>query len=270
MCAVLRLATQEGLLPGRDLAEKAERARLFGFEGVEVWGSGVPERIAEIRRATSAAGVAVACICAGYRGALLAREPRERAEAMEDIGRLLAAAGELGAAGVIVVPIFGGPQVSDLRPWKDARALEAELLQAQLPRLDEAAAAAGAYVLLEPLNRYETHFLRTLADAAPYCQGRARVAIMADFFHMSIEETDIGAALRTHAPLVRHVHLADSNRQLPGHGHTDFVPGLRALADAGYQGWLSLECGVPGEASELLPRCAAHLRALVARARSSA
>jgi sugar phosphate isomerase/epimerase len=266
----VRLATQEGLVPGRDLAEKAQRAREYGFEGIEIWGSGVPDRIAEIRSAVSAAGLSVACICAGYRGALLARERRDREDAMADIERLLAAAGELGAAGVIVVPIFGGPQVPDLHPWKSAHALERELLLAELPRLNAAAAKAGTYVLLEPLNRYETHFLRTLADAAAFCEGLDHVAIMADFFHMNIEEADIAASLAAHGPHVRHVHLADSNRQLPGHGHTDFLPGFRALARAGYQGWLSLECGVPGDARELLPRCAAHLRQLVTQAQATA
>ena len=266
----MRLATQEGLVPGRDLVERAQRAREYGFEGIELWGSGVAERVAEIRRATGDAGIAVACICAGYRGSPLAKERKEREEALTDIAALLAAAGELGAAGVIVVPIFGSPQVPDLHPWKGARAIERELLLSELPRMNEAAAAAGCHVLLEPLNRYETHFVRTVADAAEYCRvdGLGSVAVMADFFHMSIEEGDIAAALAAHAALVRHVHLADSNRQLPWHGHTDFVPGLRALARAGYSGWLSLECGVPGEARELLPRCAAHLRDLVAQARA--
>ncbi|HJO08156.1 MAG TPA: hypothetical protein QGG37_12565 [Chloroflexota bacterium] len=39
-----------------------------------------------------------------------------------------------------------------------------------------------------------------------------------------------------------HVHLADPNRLNPGRGHLDFVPGLRALADANYDGVIALEC----------------------------
>ena len=265
----MRLATQDGLVPGRDLAEKANRARAYGFEGMELWGSGVPDRVAEIRAAMDGAGLPVACICAGFGGSLLASDRKSRDQAIADITRLLEAAGELGAAGVIAVPIFGGAQFPDLRPWKGAVDVEREVLRAQLPQLGAAAAQAGCHLLLEPLNRYETHFLKTLADAAPFCTPEAgNVAIMADFFHMSIEESNIAAAIRAHAPLVRHVHLADSNRQLPGHGHTDFLPGFRELAQAGYDGWMSLECGVPGDAAELMPRCAAYLKDLRAKAQA--
>lgn len=263
----MRLAIQEGLLPGRDLAEKAHRAKEYGYDGVELWGSATfGERMAEIRSALGSAGVSAACVCAGYRGALLAREARDRETALADIEALLGYAGELGATGVIVVPVFGGAQVPDLRPWKDAQALERELLAAQLPRLNEAAAKAGCHVLIEPLNRYETHFVRTVADSAAYCASLSHVAVMADFFHMSIEEGNIAAAITANAAHIRHVHLADSNRQLPGHGHTDFLPGFRALAAAGFSGFMSLECGVPGRAEDLLPRCASHLRDLVSRA----
>jgi len=265
----MRVSIQENLLPGRDLAEKAQRAREYGYEGIELWGSATfGDRMGDIRSALANAGISAACICAGYRGSPLARERRERDEAMGDIEALLAYAGELDATGVIVVPVFGGPQVPDLHPWKDAQAMERELLAAELPRLNEAAAKAGSLVLIEPLNRYETHFVRTVADAAGFCGAHGHVAVMADFFHMSIEESDIAAAIAANSGHIRHVHLADSNRQLPGHGHTDFLPGLRALAVAGYRGWMSLECGVPGRAEELLPRCAAHLRGLVEQART--
>lgn len=263
----MRLAIQEKMLPGRDLAERAQRAREFGFEGIEFWGSdALGERVGEIRRALGDAGLATACLCAGFRGSPLSKERHERQQALEDIEALLARAGELGATGVIVVPIFGQAQVPDLRPWKAAAELERELLAAELPRLDAAAAQAGCHVLLEPLNRYETHFLRTLESAAGFCAGHSHVAIMADFFHMSIEEADIARAVTAHRSLIRHVHLADSNRQLPGLGHTDFLPGFAALAQAGYTGWLSLECGVSRPAEESLPRCAAHLRQLIASA----
>lgn len=264
----MKIATQDGLIPGRDLAEKAHRAREYGFEGMELWGGGVPERMGEIRSAMAGAGLPVACICAGFGGSLLASERKSREQALADITRLLEAAGELGAVGVIAVPIFGGPQFPDLRPWKGPVELEHEVLRAQLPRLGAVATQAGCQLLLEPLNRYETHLLRTLADAAPFCTPEAgNVAIMADFFHMSIEESSMAAAITDHVSLIRHVHLADSNRQLPGHGHTDFLPGFRALAAGGYSGWMSLECGVPGDPAELLPRCAAHLKELRAEAR---
>ena len=75
---------------------------------------------------------------------------------------------------------------------------------------------------------------------------------MADFFHMNIEEADIAASLVAVAQYLGHVHLADSNRSLPGLGHLDFHRPFCALRESGFDGWLALECSVPGNPSETL------------------
>jgi sugar phosphate isomerase/epimerase len=58
---------------------------------------------------------------------------------------------------------------------------------------------------------------------------------------MNLEEDSIEGAFREHGHLLQHVHLADSNRGAPGSGHLDFRPILAALADAGYENYLSFE-----------------------------
>jgi sugar phosphate isomerase/epimerase len=78
------------------------------------------------------------------------------------------------------------------------------------------------------------------------------MTILADFFHMSIEESDIASSIRKASDWIGYVHLADSNRLLPGLGHTDFRSGFAALKESGYKGWMSLECGVPGDPAETL------------------
>jgi sugar phosphate isomerase/epimerase len=67
------------------------------------------------------------------------------------------------------------------------------------------------------------------------------IGVMADTFHMSIEESDIPAAIRAVGSRLAHVHLADSNRAAPGRGHLDFTPIVQAIADVGYDGWISYE-----------------------------
>ena len=59
---------------------------------------------------------------------------------------------------------------------------------------------------------------------------------MGDFFHMSIEEADIAASLRAARQYLVHIHLADSNRQTPGLGHTQFLEPFRALDEIGFDG----------------------------------
>jgi sugar phosphate isomerase/epimerase len=114
-------------------------------------------------------------------------------------------------------------------------------LRPALEEFGERAKKAGTTFLLEPLNRYEGNVINTIADAAELIGSLAtrNVTILADLFHMNIEEQDLCAALRS--PLITHVQLADSNRRPAGHGHTDFRAVAATLASTGYKGYLSAE-----------------------------
>jgi sugar phosphate isomerase/epimerase len=111
----------------------------------------------------------------------------------------------------------------------------------------EYAASLGVDVALEPWNRYETYFLNRLEQAVALWQetGLANGGVMGDTFHMNIEEASMVGALRSAGKLLSHVHLADSNRAVAGRGHTDFRPILEALAEIGYDGYLSFEVMAP-------------------------
>ncbi|MFN4180342.1 MAG: TIM barrel protein, partial [Armatimonadota bacterium] len=218
----MKLASQEGLVPGANLEEKLEKLAAWGYEGVEFWGSEwLLQNISYVRGAVEKAGLKVSTICAGYRGSVLDPDPNVRKQAIEDIKARLTAAAELGAVGLIFVPIFGGPRIPDLSPYKSAVELEMDLLLVVLEELGKHAEQVGAYLLLEPLNRYETHFLRRVEQAVEICEkvDNPYIAIMADFFHMNIEEASIPDAIRKGGKWLKHIHLADSNRLLPGWGH---------------------------------------------------
>jgi sugar phosphate isomerase/epimerase len=260
---IVKLACQEGLVPGRNLREKVEKLAQWGYEGIEFWGSGLAARVEEIKAACAGMPVQPSTICAGYRGCPLDPDPAQRRLAIEDAKQLLQVAGEIGAVGLIFVPIFGGPRIPDLSPLADAVTLEKRLLIEICRELGEAAAQAGSLLLLEPLNRYETHLLCRLEQAVEICRevNNPHVKIMADFFHMNIEEPVITDSLRQNGEWIAHIHLADSQRWLPGYGHTDFRAGFAALREVGYQGYMALECHVPGPAEVELPKCAQFLRA---------
>ena len=181
---------------------------------------------------------------------------------MNDIKKLLKVAANIGAVGLIVVPIFGGPRINDLSPYKSAVQLEKELLIMQMKEIGDYAAEVGAYVLLEPLNRYETHLLKRLRDAVEICEAvdKPYVRIMADFFHMNIEEPVIADSIREAGDYIKHVHLADSTRLLPGYGHTDFKSGFEALKEVGFEGYMALECGVPGDPHVELPKTVKYMK----------
>lgn len=107
----------------------------------------------------------------------------------------------------------------------------------------EAAQAEGVTLLLEPLNRYESDYPQTLAQAAEIITllGATNLRILADTFHMNIEEVDILGSLTAAAARLGHVHLADTNRQAPGHGHLDVGAVIGTLAQVDYGGWVAFE-----------------------------
>jgi sugar phosphate isomerase/epimerase len=117
--------------------------------------------------------------------------------------------------------------------------------------LAESLAELGAYskeikspgLLLEPINRYETRLLNSVEEVVAFLDrvGDPSVKILADSFHMNIEDRDMAASIRLAGSRLGHVHFADSNRWAPGRGHLDFAPIFEALEAIGYSGYLSAE-----------------------------
>lgn len=118
-----------------------------------------------------------------------------------------------------------------------------EQLAANLRRCGERAAKHGVPFLYEPLNRYETNLFNRQGDAARFLEdhGLKNVLLLADLFHMNIEESDLPAAIRAAGRHIGHIHYADSSRQAMGFGHTDAGPIIAALREVGYSGFLSAE-----------------------------
>ncbi|MFQ6014735.1 MAG: sugar phosphate isomerase/epimerase family protein [Anaerolineae bacterium] len=265
----MKLAIQEDMLPGESLAEQFENAEKLGFEGVEFWSFNLERRVDEIKRVAAGNRVKPAAVCYGRRRCLLHPDREEREQAVAEIKEYLTLTAEIGAVGLVVVPIFGPPLLPDLSPLSDAVELEKKLVIELAGQLGQHAQEVGAVLLLESLNRYESHFLRTLQDAVEICKevDNPYVQTMADLFHMSIEEDDIPASIAQAGQYIYHVHLADSNRKLPGLGHTDFAAAFAALKSIGYDKYTTLECGEPSQNAPLrgyyaqeLPRCLEYLR----------
>jgi sugar phosphate isomerase/epimerase len=96
---------------------------------------------------------------------------------------------------------------------------------------------------LEPINRYETNLYNDTRSAMEVIDkiGRPNLKMLADTFHMNIEERDIIESILRAKGYISHVHFADSNRWAPGCGHIDFSEILDALEEIGYQGAVSAE-----------------------------
>lgn len=270
--ALLRLSAQEGPMPGETLTDKIDNMERWGYEGLELYGKGLPGRVKEIKNAIKGRPVTISAICAGFEGWLIAQDAETRQRAMRTIKEILTAGGELGAVGMIVVPAFNNqPSLPD----REARKLltgfprwdnrPAEPTGALLAELADHAHKAGTRVLLEPLNREECYFLRTLASGASICRDLQHpgLAMMGDFWHMTWEETsDLGAFISA-ANYLKHVHIASRRtRKMPGEdGAADhYVDGMRGLKWIGYRGFISLECGCKGDRMKAVPAAAELIR----------
>jgi len=250
----MKIACQESIVPGDTFREKVDNLVEVGFEGVELTapltadGSDALEaRVEEVMDVVADAPLSVSSICGGQPMAFLAADPALRRAAMEGYKKVLRVAGLLQCAGPILVPVFGPPQLADGQPLERVVQREIDMLVEICKELADVAAENRTNVVLEPLNRYETHLLNTLEDAARICAlagDPPALKIMADFFHMNIEEPDIPESIRKCGSVICHVHLADSTRKEPGSAHTDFAGGLKALKDVGYQGHMAFECGL--------------------------
>lgn len=158
----------------------------------------------------------------------------ERRRAIERIDAHIHFAARFGAA--VIVGLLRGRIVGD-------RAATASRLDGSLRAFLPAAEREKVPILIEPINRYETDFLVRIEDVLEIAErlGSPALGVLADTFHMNIEEASIEAALRRAGLRLRHVHAADSNRWAPGWGHLDFPSIVRTVREIGYGGFLSAE-----------------------------
>jgi D-psicose/D-tagatose/L-ribulose 3-epimerase len=110
-------------------------------------------------------------------------------------------------------------------------------------RLGAAVHAAGIEIAIEPLNRFETYFLNTAADAVSLCReiDDPAIGILLDTFHANIEEKSVGGAVRRAAPYLKHLHTCENDRGVPGSGHVEWAEFFAAVGDVGYDRWLTIE-----------------------------
>ena len=259
--ATLNLSFQEGTAPGKSLNEKFDYMEQMGIVGFEPGGRNLAKRINEIQDALKGRNIKVSAICAGFDGFILAEDPAVKAQFDSTMRDIIAAAGELGSTGVIMVPAFNG-QKPCLPHTLETRAYLCE----QMHELGEYALKHNTTVILEPLNRRECHYMRQVADAAAVCRDSksAGVKCMGDFWHMQEETSDYAAFMAAGTEYLQHVHVASrGNRQMPGEdGEVDnYVAGFKALKEINYPHYVSFECGCKGEREVSLPAAVELLRA---------
>lgn len=217
------------------------RLKAGGFDGVEIPIFRPAQfEAAAIRRGAEAAGLertAVASLLPEL--SLISDDSDVRRRTIEHIGSAIKAAAELGSR------LFAGPLYAPVGHLPGRRRTDDEWKRAVegYQRLGDVLDAYDVSLGIEPLNRFETYFLNTAADGAALCDAvsHPRVGLLFDTFHANIEEKHVGAAIRTAGRHIKHFHACENDRGTPGNGHVEWDDVFPALAEVGYDQWLTIE-----------------------------
>jgi sugar phosphate isomerase/epimerase len=224
-----------------DLPAACRTAGQLGYDAIEIFPPG-PEalEVKGIQALVNENNLKVAAVGTGagwvkHKLHLCLPEASLRRKACDFIRSIIDVAGALGAPAIIgSMQGRAGEVVREEAIGQVAEALD---------ELGEHAKQYGVPLIYEPLNRYETHIANTVEAGVGLLKklSTKNVVLLADLFHMNIEEADIAAALTAGGKHIGHVHFVDSNRRPAGCGHLDFAPIVAALKEIGYTGYVSAE-----------------------------
>lgn len=225
---------------GEDVAKSIDRLARLGYDAVEVEGEPERQDPKRTRKHVEDARLTFSSVCPNFTAErdLSHPDPEVRKSALAYLRSVSEFAAEIEAPLFIVAPTA----YARVRPLAESR--DEWLWAVEGIRIvGEHAASLGVDLTLECWNRYGSYMLNRLDEGARMWRetGLTNGGIMADTFHMNIEERSIPDAILAFSDILNHVHLSDSNRLAPGLGHIDFAEVLRALREAGYGGSLAFE-----------------------------
>lgn len=215
--------------------------REHGIEGFEIAMFDPADlNVPELREAFEASGLECT-ICAILPPGInpVSDNPADRLKARAHLAQCIETAAEIG------VHRIGGPLYAPIgylpgrRRKHDEWCWAVEHFQSLGDTLKQHEMTLG----IEPVNRSETFFLNTTAEACSFCDevGNPRIGVLIDTFHANIEEKHLAAAVHTAGHRLVHLHASENDRGLVGSGHVDFPAIVTALRQINYEGYLMIE-----------------------------
>ncbi len=225
-----------------DLAAACQKAKDLGFDAIEIFApSATAVDPSELSQLLVQYGLKLAAVGTGagmvkHGLSLTSTDADQREQAKAFIRSIIDFGGPHGAPAII-----GSMQGK----WGGELSRDAalDLLREALNELGQYATKHNVPLIYEPLNRYETNLITTVADGVELMKSLAtdNVKLLADLFHMNIEESNLADAIRAGRGYIGHVHFVDSNRRPAGLGHMDYGPIAAALKEIGYDKYASAE-----------------------------
>ena len=228
-------------LTGPVLAELAAKAAGWGFDVLELpvenLGDWTP---AEAARVLGDLGLGATVCLVMPQGRELVRAGAATVRSTQDYLR-----GVIDAAAVVGSTVVAGPAYASVgRTWRMSPAERATTyaeLRDNLAPVVDYAGQAGVTLAVEPLNRYETSLLNTVAQTLEAIGDLPHCGVALDLYHQNIEEADLTGAILAATGRIAHVQVCGNDRGAPGADHLDWPGILTAVAGAGYAGPLCIE-----------------------------
>jgi len=230
----------------KDKVDLVQKVADMGYDGVEIPFNDLDVLDARATaRARENAGVGLTSCCVLLPGtSITSTDGAERKKGIERIIRMVDITAEMGGdtvAGPLYAPVrelTGRGRTTDEWTWG------IEGLRAAA----EHAEKAQVVLAVEPLNRFETHFLNTTQDAIKLVKAvdHPSIKVQVDTFHANIEEKSTPAAISAAGRLLGHFHASESDRGVPGTGQVPWEDCFRALREVDYKGWITIESFATG------------------------
>ncbi|MDK2897731.1 MAG: D-psicose/D-tagatose/L-ribulose 3-epimerase [Candidatus Atribacteria bacterium] len=224
-----------------------EKIKSFGYEGVEI---SLSEDFMSLNITKDvlreAKNVGINCLCStslDEKTNISSKDKKIRQNGIEFLKRCITTAAELESdvlGGVIYAP--WGPAKRGPREQE-----EWEYCKESLATVAEYAEKYGVFLAIEPVNRFESYFLNTAAEAKSLISeiGHPQLKIHLDTFQMNIEEDHMYDAIKEAGNLLFHFHCCASNRGIPGNGHIEWDEVFKGLSEVNYERWLVVESFTP-------------------------
>jgi D-psicose/D-tagatose/L-ribulose 3-epimerase len=221
------------------------KLKAVGFDGVEIpiFDTSDPKHFSAVGRTIRDNGLectAVTVLPDEAHNAISA-DAANRSGAIDHLKRVIECGHNAGAQTLC------GPYYQVLAQFTGKYPSETELEHAAAVHREIAPVAgqAGIRCAIEALNRFESHLLNTMEQAASYVRrvNHPNFGAMFDTFHANIEEKDpVGAIESVWATgKLNHVHISENDRGTPGRGHAPLKEAIRKLKSLGYDRWLTIE-----------------------------
>lgn len=250
---MIKVATQNQAFFPEDLTEKMKFIKAMGFEGYEIDGKLLVDHLQEVKDAIKASGIPVTTAVGGYDGWIGDYVAEKRYNGTRQIADILRALQEVGGKGIIV-PASWSMHSNRLLPMQSPRSPEWDFKEVSesLKYLDKIAGETNTTVYLEPLCSYQDYMINLLSDSRRYIDKNnlQHTEVIADFYHMNMEEDDMSKPLHEQKDKLGHVHIADNQRYQPGSGQINFTKPFTQLYEDNYKGWIVYECRVRAEDPE--------------------